>query len=501
MSTTPKTRVVLSLQQRLEVLQKIGDGVSLKQLCKDYGISLTTIYRLKSSSAQIHQRADTWNDQKRKVSRSSATPEIENRLYTWFLERRALDDRISDAILMEKAKQLHEEYGGPSAFACSKGWLWRFKNRHGIRLLTLHGESADADRAGAEGFTEYFVRRLEEEGIELENVYNMDETGLMWKALPQKTLVHRTEGRVFGKKVKKDRVTVGFCANATGTHKLPPLFVHKYQRPRALKYCRNQLPVTYMAQKNAWVDGKTFLQWYQNYFKPAVRQNQLKNCTSGKVLLLVDNFPAHRIPNDIQMMDPHFEIVFLPPNSTSILQPMDQGIIAKFKTCFRHFMMRRILEYPRGVTDFYLHNNVKICVDLVKESWEQVTAANIHNSWRKLLGNRPNELVPQIQQQQQRPDFCDTAAMQETMEILAGRPVSQEEVQDWLAICEENETVAEEPQIEDNEERPQENATPDLDDAEINRTFQNLLLWSETQPHFVKLHVNVLKNYYDQGRK
>ncbi|GFW90651.1 hypothetical protein TNCV_628171 [Trichonephila clavipes] len=45
-----------------------------------------------------------------------------------------------------------------------------------------------------------------------------------------------------------------------------------------------------------------------------------------KVLLIVDNAASHP-----QLEHPNVQLVFLPPNTTSLIQPLDQGIFATFK--------------------------------------------------------------------------------------------------------------------------------------------------------------------------
>lgn len=65
---------------------------------------------------------------------------------------------------------------------------------------------------------------MHNENLKEDHIYNMDETSLMWEALGQKTLTHRGGRWVDGNKVGKDHVTVAFCTNSTGTHKLPLLF-------------------------------------------------------------------------------------------------------------------------------------------------------------------------------------------------------------------------------------------------------------------------------------
>ena len=58
-----------------------------------------------------------------------------------------------------------------------------------------------------------------------------------------------------------------------------------------------------------------------------------------KILLLVDNCSAHAdVPlKQIQMM-------FLPPNTTSLIQPCDMGIIRALKAYARHEIRCRIIE-------------------------------------------------------------------------------------------------------------------------------------------------------------
>ena len=50
----------------------------------------------------------------------------------------------------------------------------------------------------------------------------------------------------------KDRMTILYCCNSNGTHKLDQLVVGKYKNPRCFKGI-NQLPVYYENTQNAWM--------------------------------------------------------------------------------------------------------------------------------------------------------------------------------------------------------------------------------------------------------
>ena len=58
-----------------------------------------------------------------------------------------------------------------------------------------------------------------------------------------------------------------------------------------------------------------------------------------KILLLVDNCPAHP-----EMTLSNVKIVFLPPNTTSKLQPCDAGIIENLKRGYRRRFLRHLLH-------------------------------------------------------------------------------------------------------------------------------------------------------------
>ncbi len=70
--------------------------------------------------------------------------------------------------------------------------------------------------------------------------------------MPNKTLVTSREKEAKTFKKPKDRVTIMACANASGTIKLPLVFIHKFANPRCFKNIdKNDLPVQYFHQRNA----------------------------------------------------------------------------------------------------------------------------------------------------------------------------------------------------------------------------------------------------------
>jgi hypothetical protein len=72
-----------------------------------------------------------------------------------------------------------------------------------------------------------------------------------------------------------------------------------------------------------------------------------------KALLLLDNVPGH--PPNFEDVKSELEVkmVFLPPNTTSLLQPMDQGVIAPLKA---YYLCQSLTEMVQqmGTSGVYL---------------------------------------------------------------------------------------------------------------------------------------------------
>lgn len=150
---------------------------------------------------------------------------------------------------------------------------------------------------------------------------------------------------LLGFKISKDRITVLCCANATGTHKLKLAVIGKSKNPRAFKnFNRKLLPVDYYSQSSAWVDRIIFADWFHSKFIPQVRKFLDEEGLPPKALLLLDNAPSHPEEAVLKSVDGNIFVAFLPPNVTSIAQPMDQGVIEAMKRLYRKNLMMKLLD-------------------------------------------------------------------------------------------------------------------------------------------------------------
>ena len=122
------------------------------------------------------------------------------------------------------------------------------------------------------------------------------------------------------------------CANVTGSIKLPLLFIGKSKRPRCFKNTNMDiLPVIYRNQKNAWVNTEIFSSWFHDQFVPYVQRELKRKSLLPKALLTLGNCSAHP-EEDVLVSDDGLVIAkFFPPNVTSLIQPMDQGVLESMK--------------------------------------------------------------------------------------------------------------------------------------------------------------------------
>ena len=93
----------------------------------------------------------------------------------------------------------------------------------------------------------------------MNDIYNADETALYYQCLPQGTYILKTENNARGSKGSKKRVTVLLCTNANGTDKFNPMLIGNAENPRCFKNIqKDNLPVIYRSNKNAWMTAKLF---------------------------------------------------------------------------------------------------------------------------------------------------------------------------------------------------------------------------------------------------
>jgi DDE superfamily endonuclease len=98
--------------------------------------------------------------------------------------------------------------------------------------------------------------------------------------------------------------------------------IYHAQNPRAFEgISKATLPLYYRSNKKARMTQCLFEDWFNNCFIPEVEKYCDEKDIAFKILLILDNAPGH--PPHLGESHPNIKVVYLPPNTTSILQPMD----------------------------------------------------------------------------------------------------------------------------------------------------------------------------------
>lgn len=423
----------LTLREKYDIIKHLEEGRCVSELAITYKVGKSTICDIKRKKADIVKfvTMSETGPGKRMTLKSSENPNVELALYSWFIQERSRHTPLSGDIVCEKAKHFYRQITGKDDFKASSGWFHRFKKRYGIRQLTVCGEKLSSNESAVQPFQREFLHKVNEMGLVPDQVYNADESGLFWRMLPNKTLVHQKETSAPGRKISKDRITFMACANATGSHKLKLLVIGKAQNPRAFKNC-TLLPVVYKAQSKGWVTRELFSQWFHHEFVPAVREKMKELNLPPKALLILDNAPGHPDKEELTSADKQIQTLFLPPNCTPLLQPMDQHVIQNIKLRYRKSLLTAIVADELPISQCLKKLDLKMVVFSLRDAWCSVPSKLIQKSWKQLWPTQNLLTVDNIADQ----DFCfeDLIPLAELRERIREEKKVQEEEQEQIHI-------------------------------------------------------------------
>ena len=189
---TKRKRVVLSIQDKLKVIEMLDKSVSFAVIMEKFGIGKSTVSDIKKNKAKIiafsQEMVNMGMQKQAKVMKISDDRCLDQAVFLYGSGKRARAEgiSISGPLLCEKALELSRILGGEeSQFKASEGWKWGFCKRHGIRQLSFQGEKLSSDKEAADRFIPKFRKLVEGKKLSLNQIFDYDETGLRYTLLPE----------------------------------------------------------------------------------------------------------------------------------------------------------------------------------------------------------------------------------------------------------------------------------------------------------------------------
>ena len=202
--------------------------------------------------------------------------------------------------------------------------------------------------------------------------------------------------------------------------------------------------------------------------------------------------------------------MFLPPNTTALIQPMDQGVLEALKRRYRRSMLQKLLlqdQAGKPVIECIKNINIKDVVYMSAAAWDDTSALTLTRSWKKLLAS---EIATESDQQPE-----DTDAREEGVEALAKQldhNLSDEDISNWmkedsndpgyqLLTDEEiiqqvvNPLAEENADTEDNEDEVE--LTTTISSGEVADMLEQCLKWYERQDKATAPSLLLLKRIRD----
>ena len=295
----------------------VSGGMSLRKAAEEYGIPRSTLHAKVQGKVALHVKSG---------AKKHLTDEEESKLVEFIAGCASVGYAKSRKEVQAIAQQI-AACRNPQV-QLTKGWWDSFKGRH-PEVTLRQAEPLSYARAVATDsaiITKYFdllEDTLSTNGLvdKPGQIFNCDETGLPLQHNPPKVVALTTQRHPYAiTSGEKAQMTILACASASG-YSIPPMVVFD-RKHLQIDMTRNEIPGTfYGLSDSGWMDAELFEEWFMSHFllhAPAVRP----------LLLLLDGHSSHYSPSLLRKAADEGVIIFcLPPHTTHLLQPLDNGVL------------------------------------------------------------------------------------------------------------------------------------------------------------------------------
>lgn len=109
MSTPKKTRVSLSIAQKLQILDQLKEGKARQKILNDTGIGMRSLERIIKQENELRKAGEGAASLTRKRKRGGKNEEIDEAVGTWFAAVRSQKQVVTGPLLLEKTEKLAKD--------------------------------------------------------------------------------------------------------------------------------------------------------------------------------------------------------------------------------------------------------------------------------------------------------------------------------------------------------------------------------------------------------
>ncbi|CAF0833929.1 unnamed protein product [Brachionus calyciflorus] len=333
------------------IIDDVEYGLKYAEIKEKYGFkNISNISRIVKEKSKWIAEFEKDSSPLRKTTKTTKYTNIDKGIRNFVFNCNSSGTPIGTEMIRDKALEL-VKMSGQTELKISNGYIWRALHRTQITLKKQHGEANSVD-------PDLLIQlhyKLSDyiKNADPKDIWNGDELGLFWRILPRNSYVVKDGVCKFGKQ-SKERITA--------------------ENPRNIVLIK-KLPLYYRSNSKAWMTGEIFWEFVDRFNKFNIEQKRFS-------FLFVDNCAAH--PTDFNFSN--VKVAFLPPNTTSVLQPMDAGVIKCFKGHYRVKFTRKVISYLEkdNFSKVFRPTLVNLfeALEMVCSAWNDVKQETVSNCFR-----------------------------------------------------------------------------------------------------------------------
>ncbi|RHZ05797.1 hypothetical protein DYB26_011133 [Aphanomyces astaci] len=224
-------------------------------------------------------------------------------------------------------------------------------------------------------------------GYTSDAIFNVDETGMTYDMPPNAIwAVKGGSAKISSGDKNSYRMTAVLAVRANG-EKLPSPFILRGIPGGPIEQDEfDSYPIGhyYAVQKRAWMDSRVWAIYLRKVLRPQVREPSA---------LLLDNFKPHvsKERRKIASEEVGCVVADIPPNATSVVQPLDVGIMAPFKRHLRNLWLEEdLIEGSDSEEDVDMmtvpaQKKRLVMIDRAIKAWARITPQEIRRSFAKAI--------------------------------------------------------------------------------------------------------------------